>query len=144
MSALWGLAANPLAPYAAAIKWAARALLALALLGLGAWGAYRWQAGEVAEARADRDAAVTERNGWKAAAEEALAAVAQQNASNAARMAALSAVMASAQAAEARADKAAEDFLRRREALERQHAQDLADPGCSLVMRRPICGAPLR
>lgn len=133
-----------LEPYLATIRLVLSVLSVLALLGIGFWIGCRWSAGEVADAERARDQAQAQASDWKAAADAKQGAIDAQNASNSARLQALSAVMASAAQAERKANEAADAFLRRREALEREHAADHATPGCAEQMGAPVCGSPLR
>lgn len=48
---------NPLTPYLGLLKTAAMGLIVFALMGLGAWAGYAWQADNVADAVTARDAA---------------------------------------------------------------------------------------
>lgn len=133
---------NPLTPYLGAIKLIGWGLAVAALMGLGAWGGYKWQADNVAEAHQERDDAKLERDRYKGRAESFQIAIAQQKAAS-------EAAVRAAQAQQVKADQAIAAAKAERDKYERKLAQidagiekDKLDPACKAQLEAQVCGSP--
>lgn len=128
--------------YAGMAKWAGLALVVASLMGLGAWGGYRWQAGNVAKAEQARDRAALERDRANQRAQGYQSAIDAQKAASAAAVAA-------AEAQQAKADKAIAAARAERDRYEKKLAQiaagiekDKLDPTCKAQLEQTVCGVP--
>ncbi len=135
---------NPLTPYLGWMKLAGLGLCVAAVLGFGFWTGFKWQAGNVAEAKAEQAKAETARDRYKANAEGYAGAIAAQKAASDA------AVKAAAEQ-QRKADKAIADAKAERDKYEKKLAQiaagiekDKLDPKCKAELERPVCGASWR
>lgn len=115
-----------------------------AMLALGFWGGYRWQAGNVADARQEASDARTERDRWQQNALSYQDAIAAQKAEN-------EAAIKEAQEQQAKADQATREAKAERDRYQRKLAEieagiehDKTDPSCKEELERPVCGAPWR
>lgn len=126
-----------LAPYALALKAAGVAVL----LGLGFAGGLRWQAGEVAKAEAKVTKVEGERDQWQQRAAGLQDVIGLQKAASQKAIDAAAQAKHKAEAAENRANAAAEDFIeasrKAREAIERAKG----DPVCKAALERATCAA---
>jgi uncharacterized protein HemX len=132
----------PLPISGAAIKAAGLALGVASLMAAGFYGGYKWQAGNVAEAKAEATEARTARDRFKANAESYQSAIAEQKAAN-------EAAVKEAEAQKRKAAKAVADAKREKDRYERKLAEidasiekDKLDPECKEELERQVCGAP--
>lgn len=138
---------NPLAPYWTAIKWGSVVLLALSLVGLGLYWGHGWgqRAGTNERAALARkvELLTSSRDSWQRLAEDRTAAVQAQNAAAKQAIKAAELERVAAEAAEARANAAADRFLKAKAEVERMHAQE-SHGDCADWAKERVCGSPLR
>lgn len=128
-----------LAPYLLWIK-----LLGLALVfAAGLAGGCRWNKAARLEAEGKQATAESDRDGWRAQAEQRDRAIKEQNAISQAVQKAAAKEKAELDAAVVRANTAADRFLRRSIELEKQAAADRSE-ACNEIARMRVCGSPLR
>lgn len=130
--------------YADAVKFAGIALAVAAFMAAGFYGGFRWQAGNVAEAKAEAAEARTARDRFKANAESYQSAIADQKAAN-------EAAIREADEQKRKAAKAVAEAKREKDRYERKLAEidasiekDKLDPDCKAELERQVCGAPWR
>lgn len=135
---------NPLTPYLGWIKAIGIGMFIFALLGLGAFGGYKWQEGNVQAAEKKASEAETARARWEANAKSYQDAIAAQKAAN-------EAAIKEAQQQQAKADQATREARAERDKYQKRLAEieagiehDKTDPSCKAELDRPVCGAPWR
>lgn len=132
----------PIPVSAGTIKAIGFALAVGAMLAMGFWSGYRWQAGNVAKAEQKASQARTERDRWQSNAQSYQVAIASQKAAN-------EVAMKAAEEQQDRADQATAAAKAERDRYEKKLAQitagvekDKLDPKCKAELERPVCGSP--
>lgn len=127
-----------LAPYVLGLK-----LLGLALVfAAGMAGGCRWNKSARVEAETKQAEAETDRDAWRTEAETFDRAIKAQNTASEAARAADAKAKDELKQAVARANVAADRFLRRSIELEKQAEADRSE-ACNEIARMRVCGSPL-
>lgn len=129
---------------AGTIKAAGLALAIGAMLALGFYGGYRWQAGNVAEAEQEASEARTERDRWQQNAQSYQDAIAAQKAANEAAIAAATEQQRKADQATKEAKAERDRYQRKLAEIEAGIEHDKTDPSCKAELEREVCGSPWR